>query len=270
MKKFIVLLHFIFLSSMAVSQNNIVLDTIYANDKKNVALFFPGSIRQGIVGSDNFVFTYNREKQQYFGFLQATPGEDSNLLVITNNGQVYSYILSYATKVDKLSYFIDASKSVGNEKMGSNKGLKKENILASNPKETNTSDYQKLCGQLLRNPKSFDQVKQNGKISVKMGKSIYHSNEVYLVFEINNKSHIDFDINSLNLFKVKGSKKKKTSYQELLLSPKYKFNMPQTVRKNSQTQFVLVYSKFTLGNHEKLLVKLDELNGSRNMVLRLK
>ncbi|MGB3150202.1 MAG: conjugal transfer protein, partial [Maribacter sp.] len=38
------------------------LDTIYANDQKNVALFFPNSIRQGITGASHFVFTYNREK----------------------------------------------------------------------------------------------------------------------------------------------------------------------------------------------------------------
>ena len=47
------------------------LDTIYANDRKNVALFFPSPIRQGITGASHFVFTYNREKEQYFGLLQA-------------------------------------------------------------------------------------------------------------------------------------------------------------------------------------------------------
>lgn len=60
------------------------LDTIYANDQKNVALFFPDPIRQGITGSENFVFTYNREHQQHLGLLQATPGNESNLLVISN------------------------------------------------------------------------------------------------------------------------------------------------------------------------------------------
>lgn len=33
------------------SQSVHVLDTIYANDQKNVALFFPEPIRQGITGS---------------------------------------------------------------------------------------------------------------------------------------------------------------------------------------------------------------------------
>lgn len=92
------------------------LDTIYANDKKNVALFFPEPIRQGITGTSNFVFTYNREKEQYFGLLQATPGIESNLFTVTKNGQVYSYILKYKEQLSKLNYFISDKESIGSER----------------------------------------------------------------------------------------------------------------------------------------------------------
>ena len=92
------------------------VDTIFTNDKKNVALFFPNPILQGITGTENFVFTYNREKEQYFVLLQAKPGEESNLLFITNDVQVYSYILKYSPHLSKLNYFIHEEESIGNEK----------------------------------------------------------------------------------------------------------------------------------------------------------
>ena len=82
MKTYILFLAFVFAVGKASAQAIKTLDTIYANDQKNVALFFPEPIRQGITGSDNFVFTYNREKEQYFGLLQAKPGKESNLLVV--------------------------------------------------------------------------------------------------------------------------------------------------------------------------------------------
>ena len=91
------------------------LDTIYANDKKNVALFFPNPIRQGITGTSHFVFTYNREKEQYFGLLQSKPGTESNLLTITSDGKVYSYILKYSDKLPELNYFINENESIGSE-----------------------------------------------------------------------------------------------------------------------------------------------------------
>ena len=104
-------------SMMLHAQNVEKLDTIYANDTKTVSLFFPKPIRQGIVGKSHFVFSYNKEIVQYFGLLQATPGVESNLLAITANGQVYSYILKYADTLQKLNYFISEQESIGNEKM---------------------------------------------------------------------------------------------------------------------------------------------------------
>ena len=90
MKKYILTSLVICQIAFVKAQIPVVLDTIYANDTKNVALFFPEPIRQGITGSDNFVFTFNREKEQYLGLLQAKPGKESNLLVINENGAIFS------------------------------------------------------------------------------------------------------------------------------------------------------------------------------------
>ena len=113
MKTYIALL---FLTHSILTAAQQPLDTIYANEHKNVTLFFSNPIRQGITGADHFIFSYNMEKQQYFGLLQATPGTESNLLTITDDGQVYSYILKYAQKLNKLNYFIFEKESIGNEK----------------------------------------------------------------------------------------------------------------------------------------------------------
>jgi len=64
MKNFIIL--FLFVNVLCTAQTSINLDTIYANDHMNVALFFSEPIKQGIAGSNNFVFTYNREKEGYY------------------------------------------------------------------------------------------------------------------------------------------------------------------------------------------------------------
>src|SRR5690554_5135619 len=119
MKNMIKLFCFLFLDSLTYSQDIKILDTIYANEQKTVALFFPQPIRQGITGSANYAFSYNRDKEQYFGLLQATPGEESNLLVVTKDGDVYSYLLRYADSLNQLSYFVSETASIGNERTGS-------------------------------------------------------------------------------------------------------------------------------------------------------
>ena len=99
MKTYMSILTLIITSAFMEAQTSTTLDTIYANDTKNVALFFPEPIRQGITGSENFVFTYNREKEQYFGLLQAKQGKESNLLVINNNGSIFSYMHSFLSLI---------------------------------------------------------------------------------------------------------------------------------------------------------------------------
>lgn len=273
MKNSIALISFLLVSTFTQAQNIVDIDTIYANEQKTVSMFFPKPIRQGITGSSNYAFSYNRDKEQYFGLLQATPGEESNLLVVTGDGEVYSYLLRYSQQIEKLNYFIEAAESIGNEKTGPSI-LPQGNLPIADSDTIQISDealdYRKLCAQLLRNPRPFDQIKYREGVTIRMAKSIYYINDVYILFEISNDSQIDFEINSLNLYKVNGNKKRKASYQELLLAPVYQFKMPQVVLKGQKVQFIYVYHKFTLGAHEKLVVKLEELNGNRDVTLKWK
>ena len=60
MRRIIILLALI-TSSIGSAQG---LKTIYANDNQVVSLFFPNDIRQAVVGSEKFIFSYNREIPQ--------------------------------------------------------------------------------------------------------------------------------------------------------------------------------------------------------------
>ena len=273
MKKYTFLLALLIVMASVEAQNGKVMDTIYANEQMTVSLFFPDPIRQGVTGSSNYAFSFNRERAQYFGLLQATPGEESNLLVVTQDGGVYSYLLRYSQKLEKLNYFIDISDSIGHERTGPFTLPQKDISLVDSdtiPTSDEFVDYPKLCSQLLRNPRPFDQIKYKDGVTVSMTKSIYYRNEVYVVFKIENGSQIDFEINTLNLYKVNGNNKRKSSYQELLLTPIYQFKTPTVVLKDQSVQFVCVYPKFTLGAREKLVVKLEERKGNRDFVVKLK
>lgn len=239
----------------------VALDTIYANDKMNVALFFPDYIRQGITGSEDFVFTYNREKKQYFGLLQARPGEDSNLLAVTEDGQVYSYIIKYQVSISKLNYFISPLKSIGNEK--------------PNPKSTNTKKprlkhndfdyYEKFSGYLLGMDFLAERTKRKNGIILKLLETRYHKDEVYMVFEIKNKSEIDFEIDYLKMFRVSTNKKRKASYQQLELDVIYKCDFYKRIANGNSQRFVYVLPKYSLGDNENIEFNLTELKGNREL-----
>ncbi|WP_299547011.1 DUF4138 domain-containing protein [Seonamhaeicola sp.] len=238
------------------------LDTIYANEKKNVALFFPEPIRQGITGTPNFVFTYNREKEQYFGLLQATPGAESNLLTVTKTGKVYSYILKYKEQLPKLNYFLTAKESIGNERPPV---FKQKPIV----KLSERIDYFKKFSQHLLKSKYISlATKRKRGVKLQLQKMVYNASEVYLVLEIKNRSEIDFEVDCLNIYRVNGNKKRKASYQKLFIQPRYKYNMPNRVGVGKSQRLVYILPKFVLGDNEKLMIEIEESNGNRRLVLR--
>ena len=244
------------------------LDTIYVNDKKNVALFFPNPIRQGIVGASHFVFTYNREKAQYFGLLQGGPGVESNLLTLTNDGYVYSYILKYKEKLSKLNYFITESESIGNEKPKIEAPeVKKDNLDINTDSKTIYS--KRFSEYLLRSKHEYAvRVKRKKGMVLKLLNIRYHKDKVYLVLEIKNRSGIDFEIDFLNVYRANGNKKRKASFQRLPLDVIYKHKSPRMVGNSDIKRFVYVLPKFVLGDNEKLEIELQELKGSRALKLK--
>ncbi|WP_339629844.1 DUF4138 domain-containing protein [uncultured Maribacter sp.] len=256
----------VLISAFAKAQTPTVLDTIYANDTKNVALFFPEPIRQGVTGAENFVFTYNREKEQYFGLLQATPGVESNLLVINRNGSIFSYIIRYKKQLSKLNYFIPITSSIGNEKPIGQDSVPFQSLDIVKTKY----DYQKLCTALLKQKLQNSILKRrNEGIVLSVERIVFDRAALYFVLEIKNNSTLDYDVNFLDLAIETRQKGKKKSAQRLFQKPLYTYNLPSKIPKNETVRFVYVLPKFSLSNDRRVVMELYEENGERSVELKI-
>ncbi|PRX53966.1 DUF4138 domain-containing protein [Flagellimonas meridianipacifica] len=266
MKKYITIMVFsVFAFAKA---QTIKLDTIYANDKKNVALFFPEPIRQGITGASHFVFTYNREKEQHFGLLQAQPGNESNLLVISKNGAIFSYIVKYRKELKELNHFIAESASIGNE-------IPKK--ISEPIKEKPLSEvlnrelyYQRFCSYLLtRKTPSAGLRKRNNGVVMEVENIVFDREELYFVIKVKNKSTLDYDINFLNFSVDTRKKGRKKSLQRLHQAPLYRHLLPERIEEGKTTRVVYVLPKFSLSDDRLLLLRLNENKGERNIELKI-
>ena len=256
------------ISAFAKAQTDIVLDTIYANDTKNVALFFPEPIRQGITGSDNFVFTYNREKEQYFGLLQAKPGKESNLLVINRNGTIFSYIVRYKKQLSKLNYFIPLSNSIGNEKPIVTDSI--QVVTSEKNIDNRTYYYQKFCSYLLNRNQRIGRIKKRTQgIVLNVKNVVFDKEELYFVIQIENNSTMDYDLNFLNLSIETRQKGKKKSLQSLYQEPIYRHHLPSKIAEGKMVLFVYVMPKFSLSNDRRAILELNENDGERNIKLNI-
>ncbi|MFY0715360.1 DUF4138 domain-containing protein [Seonamhaeicola sp. NFXS20] len=262
MKTIYILLTIILSCSLHAQQT---LDTLYANNQNTVAVFFPEAIKQAITGAPHFVFTYNRETKQYFGLLQARPGEESNLLVVTDDGLVYSYILKYADELPKFNYFISKTKSIGNEEPLSLIQKPKPKTLDSVYRSVEY--YKTFCKNLLNQKPEKIATKQSNGVKIYLQKLVYYNSETYLVMEVSNSSGIAFELDFLKVYRVSGNKKRKASHQRLEIKPIYTYSVPAKISNGQSLRFVYVLPKFVLGNKEKLELELQELNGGRKCIL---
>ena len=259
---------FVFAFAKANAQTTHLLDTIYANDTKNVALFFPEPIRQGITGSDNFVFTYNREKEQYFGLLQAKPGKESNLLVVNRNGSIFSYIVRYKKQLSKLNYFIPLSNSIGNEKPIITDSI--QVVTSEKNIDNRTYYYQKFCSYLLNRNQRIGRIKKRTQgIVLTVENVVFDKEELYFVIQIENNSTMDYDLNFLNLSIETRQKGKKKSLQSLYQEPIYKHHLPLKIAEGKMVRLVYVMPKFSLSNDRRAILELNEKNGERNLKLNI-
>ncbi len=250
------------------------LDTIYANEFTNTALFFPEGIRQGIAGTDNFVFTYNREQSQTLGLLKALPGTNSNLLVITETGHVFSFVLSYRKELEVFHHFIPLAAKVGHEsgkvappKVTISK-IEKDSLIVpkTKPKE---NKLETACKKLLQLPERINKSKRSQGIRLSVKNQVHYNNKVFVQLELKNSSGIDFEPEAIKTAILSGSNKRKASYQELSLTPVFKYQFPKRIQHGSTARFALVFDKFTLAKGEKLRIDLKEKNGRRNIYLKL-
>lgn len=268
MKRYILLLILFFCIVKSNAQETLALDTIYANDQKNVALFFPEPIRQGITGSENFVFTYNREKEQYFGLLQAKPGKESNLLVINRNGAIFSYIICYKKQLEKLNYFIPMVSSIGNERPIITDEEGQSDSIGQI--ENRTYYYQKFCEYLLVRKLRIGRIKKRIEgIVLSIENIVFDKEELYFVIRIENNSTLDYDLNFLDFSVETRQKGKKKSLQSLYQEPLFVHDRPTKIAEGETSRLVYVMPKFSLSNDRRAILELNESNGERNLKLKV-
>ncbi|MEM6895625.1 MAG: DUF4138 domain-containing protein [Bacteroidota bacterium] len=247
-------------------------ETLYANESHVVTLFFPSPIRQALTGAEHFTFSYNRESGQHFGLLQANKGNNSNLLVLTEDGRVYTYGLTYRKHLPETYRFVPIGESIGKETQTMPKSWAMDSVPVPKPIETSgktflIEQWKKGSEYILARKTPILKIKRKGDIVLRLKELFYHKNEVYLELEIQNNSVIDFELDVLEIYTINGKKGKRSSHQKVRLKPLYKHDKPDIIGFRHRHGFVYVLPKFTLGDTEKLLIELHEKKGNR--MLRL-
>jgi len=242
----------------AHAQTGIESMNLEISDNKTTNLVYPYPVISVDRGSANVLAQKATGVENVLQIKAATVDfEETNLTVITADGKLYSYLVSFNITPYPLNV--------------NYKGNGTDDSLMEVSDGLNASVLEKTAAFVAPRKKTVSGLADDAfgiNLSIT---GIYSSGDLfYFQANIGNNSNIDFDIDQLRVFIRDDNRAKRTATQEIEIRPVYRYAEPTKISSQASQNFVLVLRKFTIPNKKHLVFQLFESRGGRNPELKIK
>ena len=168
---------------------------------------------------------------------------ETNLSVVTGDGNVYSFIVCYNRNPD--------------------------NWVIHLPSQSNAS-IQTYANGILDNPAIMRGIRnRKWDMQCRVNGIYIKDNVMFFQLTLENESQIDYTIDFVRFYVRDRKKGKRTAIQENELKPLYVAGNLSQVKANSSSALVVALDKFTIPDAKYLAIEMNEKNGGRNLLLKL-
>lgn len=135
--------------------------------------------------------------------------------------------------------------------------------------KVNKTAYLKLkAHRVLKEPKKGRTFFKKGNLLLRLKGLYYDKNEIYMVFLLQNKEALDFDIDFIKT-KINTNYKKRSSKQSVTHKPIMLYNIPKQVKGKSEEYFMIAFNKFSVSQNRELLIDIKEKEGERDLNFKI-
>jgi len=268
MKKFnVVVMAYVILFTIGsfaqqISKNvlsEITPDSLTIGYSKTTNIVFPYAIKSVDRGSEDVLV---QKGKGFENILQIKAAKQefvpTNLTVVTADGKLYSFLLSYDEQNPQLNLSVNTTEPL------------KQDVLFS----AGSGNEQEL--QLYSKFALYDKCRIRGEKESEYGiklhlNGIFIQNDVmYYRIVVVNHSKIKYDIDQFRFFIRDSKKVKRTASQEIEIAPLHILNNYETIDEESENTFVFAVPKFTIPEKKYLAIQLMEKNGGRHLTIQVK
>jgi conjugative transposon TraN protein len=187
---------------------------------------------------------------------------ETNLSVITTDGMLYSFLVRYSPTPLHLNYHFQGSTNTTSDAIAA------KSVDATIDNEADFLQNAKLIGG---NKKFIHGVKSNQyKIQLQLEGVYIKNGNLYFQLHVKNQSNLPYPIEQFR-FEVRDKKQgRRTSQQEIEISPVYRYGNSKSVDGNSASQCVFVFPAFTIANSKYFIITMSEKNGGRTLDIKVK
>ena len=249
-------------SAQQISKNilsEITPDSLKIGYSKTTNIVFPYAIKSVDRGSEDVLV---QKGKGFENILQIKAAKQefvpTNLTVVTADGKLYSFLLSYDEQNPQLNLSVNTTEPL------------KQHVLFS----SGSGNEQEL--QLYSKLAFYDKCRIRGEKESEYGiklhlNGIFIQNDVmYYRIVVVNHSKIKYDIDQFRFFIRDSKKVKRTASQEIEITPLHILNNYETIDEESENTFVFAVPKFTIPEKKYLAIQLMEKNGGRHLTIQVK
>ncbi|SET97074.1 conjugative transposon protein TraN [Hymenobacter actinosclerus] len=216
-----------------------------------VDLGSPGIMASKATGAENIV----RVKAAGKSFAE------TNMTVLTSNGRLYLFTVSYQHDPKVLSLDMGAASPPLTA------GESGEAILSNSPIAQGSLDAYSTQALAWGGSAASESANQ---LTVRAGAVGYRQETLFIPLHLANKSNVTYDVDFVKFYIQDKKVAKRTAEQAIEIGPIYVYNGRQRkIDAQGQLEQVYVFKKFTIPEQKQLIVEVYEKGGGRNIKLRL-
>jgi len=254
-------------SVFAKAQNNNIKTTeviqpqlLDVTFSKTVNIIYPYAIKSVDKGSKDLLVQMAKGVENILQVKAAVQGfSETNLTVITAEGKLHSYIVSYSQNPNLLNIKVDQSPGIESPDA---------RFSITNDNEASTEDFAQQVA--LRKPEIKNKKDEKADVCMALSGIYIRDHKLYFQISLSNNSNIAYDIDQLRFYIRDQKKSKRTASQETELQAENITGNARIIRGNSEQVIVVTLPKFTIPDKKYLAVQLMETNGGRGLELQVK
>ncbi len=223
---------------------------------KTSHLIFPEKVQGVDKGSRDLLAQKAKGAENILKIKAAREGfPPTNLTVISVDGKVYSFLVSYDKDPENLTILI------GN----------RQRPAAAIPGPEGRQDFFKELATTVANsdPVTHRIKDKKGKIGFRLTGLYVHQDVLLYGLGVDNRSPLNYDLESLRFFIRDKKRVKRTALQLTEVKPVFILKDTTHVSSRSEHHMVFVLPKFTLASDQRLVIQAKEKNGARHLELEV-
>lgn len=189
--------------------------------------------------------------------------EETNLSVITGNGQFYSFVVTYSSNPAHLNIDVKELPVLNGIRPGPSQSLRNN---LENLTESDLPGYAEKAAKARRNIHAL--YDEGNKMLLELSGTYIKNNVLFFRLAIQNRSRIDYDIDQFKLYLRDKKIGKRTAFQEIEIIPLYVSGDTAQVKGKSSQILIVAVPKFTIPEKKNFIIEIMEKNGGRQLNLR--